>query len=103
MSLKYVNEGWQNEKLRSKCFQNKERKKVDIYLENTSLILIINNFIGLYVYIYRKFENKYNANIYTGCFIILARSAFVSFTNRLGKKYGKTRTCRQAPRDPFKD
>ena len=51
MSLKYVNEGWQNEKLRSKCFQNKERKKVDIYLENTSLILIINNFIGLYVYI----------------------------------------------------
>ena len=51
MSLKYVNEGWQNEKLRSKCVQNKERKKVDIYLENTSLILIINNFIGLYVYI----------------------------------------------------
>ena len=51
MSLKYVNEGRQNEKLRSKCVQNKERKKVDIYIENTSLILIINNFIGLYVYI----------------------------------------------------
>ena len=38
-------------KIKIEMLTQLRKKKGDIYLENTSLILIINNFIGLYVYI----------------------------------------------------